>query len=89
MKHELTLYTKDDCPYCDIMKRKLNEWGYAYKTKNVQEDDSARAFIVLDQGLRTVPQLFYGPVHINPNIDTENYTLQILEDYIGHLDDIK
>ena len=89
MKHELTMYTQPNCMYCDMMKSKLDDWGYKYTTKNIREDDAARAFIVLDQGLKTVPQLFYGNTHINPNINTEEYTQSILEQYIGHLDDLK
>ena len=89
MKHQLTLYTQPNCMYCDMMKSKLDDWGYKYTTKNIREDDAARAFIVLDQGLKTVPQLFYGNTHFNPNINTEEYTQRILEQYIGHLDDLK
>lgn len=89
MKHELTLYTQPNCMYCDMMKAKLDEWGYKYNVKNIKADDRARAFIVMDEGHRTVPQLYYGKTHINPNINTEEYTQNILEQYIGHLDDIK
>ena len=86
MKHELTLYTQPNCMYCDMMKAKLDEWGYKYSVKNIKADNSARAFIVMDEGHRTVPQLYYGKAHINPNINTEEYTQNILEEYIGHLD---
>ncbi len=89
MKHELTLYTQPDCMYCDMMKAKLGQWGYKYKTKNIKADEASRAFIVMDEGHRTVPQLYYGKTHINPNINTEEYTQSILEQYIGHLDDVK
>ena len=89
MKHELTLYTQPGCRYCDMMKSKLDEWGYKYITKDIKADDTARAFIVLDEGHKTVPQLYYGKTHINPNINTVEYTQNILEQYIGHLDEIK
>lgn len=89
MKRELTLYTQPNCMYCDIMKSKLDEWGYKYTVKNIQQDDAAKAFIVLDEGHRTVPQLYYGHFHINRNIDTENFTLNDLQQYIGHLDEVK
>jgi glutaredoxin len=71
------------------MKSKLDEWGYKYITKNIKADDAARAFLVLDEGHKTVPQLYYGNTHINPNINTKEYTQNILEQYIGHLDEIK
>jgi glutaredoxin len=89
MKHELTLYTQPNCMYCDMMKAKLNEWGYKYNVKNIQEDDAAKAFIVLDRGHRTVPQLHYGRMNINHGVNTEDFTQSILEQYIGHLDEIK
>ena len=89
MKHELTLYTQTNCVYCDIMKSKLDEWGYKYNVKNIQKDDDARAFIVIDKGHRTVPQLYYGNSNVNHNVNTEEFTQNILEQYIGHLDEVK
>ena len=55
----------------------------------IQEDDAAKAFIVLDRGHRTVPQLYYGRMNINRGVNTEDFTQSILEQYIGHLDEIK
>ena len=89
MKHELTLYTQPNCVYCDMMKSKLDEWGYKYNVKNIKEDDAARAFIVIDKGHRTVPQLYYGNSNVNRNVSTEEFTQNILEQYIGHLDEVK
>jgi len=88
MKHELTLYTQTNCVYCDMMKTKLDQWGYRYNSVNIQEDAAGKTY-VLSEGHRTVPQLYYGKTHINPNINTEEYTQKILEQYIGHLDDVK
>jgi len=88
MKHQLTVYTKNDCMYCDMMKSKLDIWGYKYNVVNIQEDAAAKAYI-LSKGHKVVPQLYYGNNHVNPNINTEEYTQNILEQYIGHLDDVK
>lgn len=85
MKHQLTIYTKNNCMYCDIMKSKLDQWGYEYNVVNIQEDNVAKNYI-LSKGHKVVPQLYYNNVHVNPNIDTKNYTQNILEEYIGHLD---
>ena len=85
MKHQLTIYTKNNCMYCDIMKSKLDQWGYEYNVVNIQEDNVAKNYI-LSKGHKVVPQLYYDNVHVNPNIDTKNYTQNILEEYIGHLD---
>ena len=85
MKHQLTIYTKNNCMYCDIMKSKLDRWGYRYDIVNIKLDDQAKTYIK-SEGHKTVPQLYYGGTHINPNINTEEYTQGILEEYIGHLD---
>jgi glutaredoxin len=89
MNNELIVYTKNNCVYCDMMKAKLTEWGFDYSVVNIQEDSEAKAFIVLDQGHRTVPQLYYGLVNVNRDIDTENLTKDVVEDFIGYLDDVK
>ena len=89
MKHELILYTQPNCVYCDMMKSKLDEWGHKYEVIDIQEDESAKAFIVLDEGHKTVPQLYYGKTNVNRNVSTEEFTQNILEQYIGHLDEVK
>jgi len=55
----LTIYTKDDCPYCDRAKALLESRGIEYITVNVGIRTQAREFLV-DQGLRSVPQVFNG-----------------------------
>jgi hypothetical protein len=44
---------------------------------------------VLDEGHKTVPQLYYGKTNVNRNVNTEEFTQSILEQYIGHLDEVK
>jgi hypothetical protein len=36
-----------------------------------------------------VPQLYYGNSNVNRGVDTEEFTQSILEQYIGHLDEVK
>lgn len=55
----LTIYTKDDCPFCDRAKALLESRGIEYTTVNVGIRTEAREFLV-DQGLRSVPQVFNG-----------------------------
>ena len=55
----LTIYTKNVCPYCVKAKNYLNMKGIAYETINIEEDRDGRNFLV-DQGLRSVPQIFVG-----------------------------
>lgn len=55
----LTVYTKDQCPFCDRAKALLESKGIAYTAINIQSDPESREFL-LDQGLRSVPQIFKG-----------------------------
>jgi glutaredoxin len=55
----LTVYTKNNCPFCDRAKTLLESRGVAYNTINLEQQPDARKFLV-DQGLRSVPQIFNG-----------------------------
>ena len=55
----LTVYTKDDCPFCDRAKALLESKGAEYTTVNVSIRTEARDYLV-EQGLRSVPQIFNG-----------------------------
>lgn len=55
----LTVYTKDNCPFCDRAKALLESKGIEFTTINVGEQPDARNFLI-DQGLRSVPQIFNG-----------------------------
>jgi glutaredoxin len=55
----LTVYTKNNCPFCDRAKSLLESRGVAYNTINLEQQPDAREFLV-DQGLRSVPQIFNG-----------------------------
>ena len=56
---KLTVQTKDDCPFCDRAKALLESRGIEYTTVNVGIRTEAREFL-MDQGLRSVPQIFNG-----------------------------
>jgi glutaredoxin len=53
----LSVYTKANCPFCDQAKMLLESRGISYNTINVEKDLEAREFL-LEQGLRSVPQIF-------------------------------
>ena len=53
----LTVYTKNNCPYCDRAKALLESRGVAFQTVNLEEQPDSRGFLV-EQGLRSVPQIF-------------------------------
>jgi glutaredoxin len=53
----LTVYTKNTCPFCDRAKALLESKAIEFKTVNIEDEPTAREFLV-DQGLRSVPQIF-------------------------------
>ena len=53
----ITLYTKDFCPFCFQAKALLEKNNIPYEEVNIGNDQEAKQF-VLDQGHRTVPQLY-------------------------------
>jgi glutaredoxin len=55
----LTLYSKKNCTFCDRAKTLLESRKIVYNVINVDEDLDAREFLI-DQGLRSVPQVFNG-----------------------------
>jgi glutaredoxin 3 len=55
----LTVYTKNHCPFCDRAKALLESKGVPYTTINIEEQPDAREILV-DLGLRSVPQIFQG-----------------------------
>jgi len=59
----ITVYTKDNCPFCDMAKALLESRGVEYKTVNVSEQSEARDFLI-ENGYRSVPQIFRGTTHI-------------------------
>ena len=79
----LRLYTKNNCVFCDMMKTKLTNWGYEYEVINIQEDEEAKAFIVLDEGHKTVPQLYYNNINVNRGIDTRDFNQSMLQEHMG------
>lgn len=79
----LRLYTKNNCSFCDLMKNKLKNWGYEYEIINIEEDEEAKAFIVLDEGHKTVPQLYYNNINVNRGIDTRDFNQFMLREHMG------
>jgi glutaredoxin len=59
----ITVYTKDNCPFCDMAKALLEARGVEYNTINVSEKSEARDYLI-ENGHRSVPQIFRGTTHI-------------------------
>jgi glutaredoxin len=55
----ITVYSKNECSFCDRAKQLLESRGVEYKEINVSEHPEAREYL-LEQGLRSVPQIYRG-----------------------------
>ena len=53
----LTVYSKAHCPFCDQAKALLKRKNIAFEEVKIDEDASARQFI-MEAGHRTVPQIY-------------------------------
>jgi glutaredoxin len=54
----ITLYTKDNCPYCDSAKQLLKSWNEDYEEIDINEY-GVRDWLV-NEGHKTVPQIYYN-----------------------------
>jgi glutaredoxin 3 len=57
---KITVYTKEQCPYCVRAKRLLDRKGVAYEEIDVEGDEALRGWLVEKTGQMTVPQIFAG-----------------------------
>jgi glutaredoxin 3 len=57
---KITVYTKEQCPYCVRAKRLLERKGFAYEEIDVEGNDALRSWLVEKTGQLTVPQIFAG-----------------------------
>lgn len=55
----LTVYSKNNCPFCVQAKNLLKSKNIEFKEKKIDEDAEAKEFI-LEQGHRTVPQIYFN-----------------------------
>jgi glutaredoxin 3 len=57
----ITVYSKNNCPFCDRAKALLESKGVPFKVIKMEENSGAREFL-MEQGLRSVPQIFKAGV---------------------------
>ncbi len=57
---KVTVYTKQNCPFCVRAKRLLDKKGVAYEEVSVEGKDELRTWLVEKTGQMTVPQIFAG-----------------------------
>ncbi len=62
---QITVYTTSACPYCVRAKMLLDRKALPYEEINLDGDHSGRmALVQRAGGMRTVPQIFVGDVHV-------------------------
>ncbi len=57
---KVTVYTKQNCPFCVRAKRLLDRKGISYEEISVEGKDELRTWLVEKTGQLTVPQIFAG-----------------------------
>ena len=57
---KVTVYTKQNCPFCVRAKRLLEKKGVPYEEIAVEGKDDLRTWLVEKTGQMTVPQVFAG-----------------------------
>lgn len=57
---KITVYTKQNCPYCVRAKRLLEKKGVAFEEISVEGRDELRTWLAEKTGQLTVPQIFAG-----------------------------
>jgi len=56
-KHKIKIFSTHTCPYCDMVKRYLDEKGMEYEDVNVSSDPKAREEMGEKSGQMGVPVL--------------------------------
>lgn len=59
----IVVYSKNVCPYCVQAKNLLDSKGIKYTEVNIETNAAGRDYLV-EKGLRSVPQIFFGELHI-------------------------
>ncbi len=67
--NQVTIYTKNYCPYCKRAKALLDRKGVTYDEIDVTYDERLQAEMMERSQRRTVPQIFFGDQHIGGNDD--------------------
>jgi len=61
----MVIYTGNLCGYCVMAKKLLNEKNIDFDEINIHEESNKiDEMIKLTGGRKSVPQIFYGPLHI-------------------------
>jgi glutaredoxin 3 len=59
----ITVYSKNNCPFCDRATALLESKSIPFQVIKMEDEPDARGFL-MDQGLRSVPQIFKDSILI-------------------------
>lgn len=54
-----TVYSKNNCPACVALKKKLEQKGYGYLEVNIDENPLSKKWLI-DSGFRSVPVVTFN-----------------------------
>jgi glutaredoxin len=60
--NEIVVYTQTNCPGCIAVKANLKRLNIGFTEVRVDLDDEARMFLI-QQGHKSVPQVYVGGIH--------------------------
>ncbi len=69
----VTVYSKDYCPYCKFAKALLRDQGIDYREIDVSRNTARLEEMVARSNRRSVPQIFFGEEHIGGFEDLVEY----------------
>lgn len=75
----IKLFSQNNCKYCVILKNKLKSWDINFEEINISEIDEGKQFLKA-KGHRTVPQLYLENFNLNADIETIDFTEEVLYD---------
>jgi len=61
---EITMYTKEWCPYCRRAKELLRSKGQRWSEIDIEQQPAARDEMMERSGRHTVPQIWIGETHV-------------------------
>lgn len=70
---QLTVYTRDNCPNCIVLKNVLNAYSIEHTVKKIGVDITLQEFSNIAPGVREVPQVFKDGVRIGGLEDFKQY----------------
>lgn len=83
MKHNITIYMKHGCSFCDRAVSLLAKKGVTeFTSLRTDLDESLREQMIRRTGQRTVPQIYIGDIYVG------GYAQLVVREHVGELDEL-